>query len=399
MRFLRVAAIGASIACLSLRPLAAQEAPRVFLLDGQQLAALREQVRADDATLAPAMAELRRRAEGALTAGPFSVVHKDATPPSGDKHDYMSQAPYWWPNPDTADGLPYVRRDGERNPEINRITDRAQLMAMVDAVETLALAWYFTGDAQYADRAALLVRAWFLDEATRMTPHLRFAQAIPGVNEGRGIGIIETRVLARLVDALGLLAGAAAWPAEDEQSVRAWLAEYFEWLIESEPGRDEADELNNHGTFYDVQAAALALYLGERDEAERILGAAGDGRIKVQIEPDGAQPLELARTNAWSYSTGNLLGLMQLARLAEHVDVDLWAYETADGRSLRKAVDFLAPFGMEERPWAYQQINGFEPTPFYPILRVAAAEYPDGPYKGMLAKIPAAAPIDQLRGR
>src|SRR5438034_4836905 len=51
-------------------------------------------------------------------------VQKDATPTSGDKHDYMSQAPYFWPNPDATHHLPYIRRDGERNAEINRFSDR-----------------------------------------------------------------------------------------------------------------------------------------------------------------------------------------------------------------------------------------------------------------------------------
>jgi hypothetical protein len=39
----------------------------------------------------------------------------------------MSLAPYWWPDPKSPNGLPYIRRDGERNPEIKQITDHAQL--------------------------------------------------------------------------------------------------------------------------------------------------------------------------------------------------------------------------------------------------------------------------------
>src|SRR3989442_3173438 len=148
--------------------------PRVFLLDAKQLAVNKQRVREGDKRLAPALSELRNEAHKALSAAPFSVVSKDATPPSGDKHDYMSQAPYFWPNPDTANHLPYVRRDGERNPEINKFPDHQSMDKMVSAVETLALAYYFEGDEAGADKVARLLRAWFLDPATRMNPNLEY---------------------------------------------------------------------------------------------------------------------------------------------------------------------------------------------------------------------------------
>src|SRR5205085_4019802 len=104
-------------------------------------------------TLASALIKLERDAQQALTVGPFSVVSKAVTPPSGDKHDYMSQAPYFWADPAKPNGLPYIRRDGERNPEINKISDHQVMDQMVAAVETLALAYYLKGDAAHADKA------------------------------------------------------------------------------------------------------------------------------------------------------------------------------------------------------------------------------------------------------
>ncbi|MFP4250352.1 MAG: alginate lyase family protein, partial [Armatimonadota bacterium] len=166
-------------------------APEVFLIDPDRLVEARRRVEEEDSALQPAVERLMRDAESALEEGPFTVVDKPMMPPSGDKHDYMSVGPYWWPNPDTDDGLPYVRRDGETNPE-RREYDNVGLSAMGKAVTTLGLAHFFTGDERYAEHAATLLRTWFLDEDTRMNPHLTYGQAIPGRVDGRGIGIIDT---------------------------------------------------------------------------------------------------------------------------------------------------------------------------------------------------------------
>jgi hypothetical protein len=316
------------------------------------------------------------------------VINKDVTPPSGNKHDYMSQAPYWWPNPDTANGLPYIRRDGERNPEIYKNRNRLDLGEMIDAVETLALCYYFTGDNKYADRAALLLRAWFLAPATRMNPHLEFGQHIPGVNTGRGEGLIETRLLVRVIDSLVLLAESNTWTEEDQRGMEQWFGQFLKWMRESELGRDEQASENNHGTYYDVQLVAYALFLNNKELASTVLREVGQRRIGRQVKADGRQPLELARTKAWSYSVGNLAGLMTLARLGEHVGVDLWNYESSDGRSIRAALDFLAPYGVGERDWPYPQINGFSAELFDPLLRIAAAKYPRRNYGQLAAKLP-----------
>jgi hypothetical protein len=323
-----------------------------------------------------------------MSAGPFSVVSKGLTPPSGDKHDYTSQAPYYWPNPKSPNGLPYISRDGERNPEINQITDHWNLDQLESSVETLALAYYFKGDEAYAAKAAGLLRAFFLDPATRMNPNLQYAQFIPGVNTGRGIGLIETRGLTSVVDAIGLLAGSKALTTDDQRALQDWFGRFLQWMLESKNGRDEAAAKNNHGTYYDVQVASFALFVGKRDLAARVLEGARQKRIALQIESDGRQPLELARTKAWSYSLMNLDGLMSLATLGERTNVDLWNFQTSDGRSIRKALDFLTLFALGEQKWQYKEISGLKPEALFPLMRRAASAYRDKQYQALMAKVP-----------
>jgi alginate lyase len=371
--------------------------PRVFLLDAKQLRLTREHIREGDKISAPAWARLERDARKALAEGPYSIVNKAVTPPSGDKHDYTSQAPYFWPDPKSPDGLPYIRRDGERNPEINKITDHRSLDQLEASVETLALAYYFKGDEAYAVKAVQLLRAFFLDPATRMNPNLQYAQFIPGVNTGRGIGLIETRGLTRVVDAIGLLAGSKALTDADQRGLQDWFGKFLQWMQESKNGREEAAAKNNHGTYYDVQVVSFALFLGKKDLAVRVLQEARQKRIATQIEPNGRQPLELARTKAWGYSNGNLDGLMQLATLGDRAGVDLWNYRTNDGRSIRKALDFLTPVALGERKWEYQELGGVKAESLFPLMRRAAKVYQDKQYQALMSKVPEVDLADRSR--
>jgi hypothetical protein len=363
--------------------------PEVFLLDAKQLEASRQAVRADEEWTAAPWTRLKAEAQKALGAGSFTVLDKGVTPPSGDKHDYMSQAPYFWPDPKKPNGIPYIRRDGERNPEINKITDHKTIDDLENAVETLALAYYFKGDEAYAAKAVQLLRTFYLEPATRMNPNLEYAQFIPGVNTGRGIGLIETRGFTRVVDAVGLLKGSKALTANDERGLRDWFGKFLQWMLDSKNGREESASKNNHGTFYDVQVISYALFSGRRDLAKQVLETAKQKRIATQIEPDGRQPLELARTKAWSYSNMNMDGLMQLATLGSRAGVDLWNFQTRDGRGIRKALDFLTPVALGDEKWEYQEIEGgVKPQTLFPLMRRAALVYQDKTYQTIMAKVP-----------
>jgi len=373
-------------ALASLTSARAAEAPRTIALRSVELVAARAELGRGDARLAAPLAQLRAEADQLLTRKPASVLDKTRTAASGDPHDYFSFAPYWWPDPKKPDGLPYIRDDGKVNPDSKRGTDSAALARTCGSVETLGLAYFFTGDERYAKKAATLARVWFLDAATRMNPHLEHAQAIPGINAGRGIGIIETRHLIGLIDGLALLAGSSAWSKHDSDAMTTWLAAYYQWMTTSKNGRDEASAENNHGSWSDVQVVALALAVGRVDDARKLLASVPMKRIARQIEPDGRQPLELARTKSLDYSCFNLEALVLLARFGEHVGVDLWKFSTADGRHLRAALRYVAPYVDPAKAWPKEDIKAMDRARLLPLLDEALRHGDDAEFRALFAQ-------------
>lgn len=324
-------------------------------------------VRSSAARETPAAKAALEAANKALNAGPWSVMDKPLTAPSGDKHDYFSVPPYWWPNPNTPNGLPYVRRDGVVNPDRDKY-DNVGLNDMSDAVKTLALAWAVSDDPKYAERAALVLRTWFLDPATRMNPNLNFAQGVPGISSGRPEGIIDTANWPHLLDAVALLDSAPAFDDALMNELRAWFSAYLDWLLESPIGIGEARARNNHGTCYDLQVARFAAFTGRDALARDVLAQVGPKRIEVQIESDGSQPLELSRTKSFGYSLKNLEALMDLAALARQYGVDLWAYKGAKAQGIRTAFQFVLDHSLGGQAWPGENIAGMDLGRFLPLL-------------------------------
>ena len=310
----------------------------------------------------------------------YSVMDKKQVPPSGDKHDYMSTGPYWWPDPTKPDGLPYIKKDGQRNPEYYDITDSQELDKLEDNVLNLALAYYFTKDEKYAKFASKLIKTWFLDEATRQNPNLNFGQGIPGLNTGRGTGIIETRDAYRIIDAAILIQGTKNWTNQDHLALKKWFSEYLNWMIESPIGKDEADSKNNHGTFYSEQILNFALFTDNMAIAKNEINTFKT-RMESQLETDGSQPFELARTKSWNYVNMNLFGYFLIARLAENANESLWNHQITEGKNMKNALNWIIPYLKKEKEWEFEQIQkiGFGET--IKILKLATKKYENPEYE------------------
>lgn len=351
--------------------------PRVFCADPQALVAAKASLAAGHSDFQPALNRLLAEANELLALKPPSVMDKRQIPPSGDKHDFISQAPYFWQETNSPDGR-YVRRDGQRNPEAGKDSDAGHLGKVCSGAHTLALAFYFTGDEKYAAKAAEIIRVWFLNPATRMNPNLNYGQGVPGEVEGRPEGLISARGMVGLADAIGLLAGSKSWTTGDQQAMTAWIGRYFNWLTTSKLALQEGGASNNHGTFYDTQFAALALFLGKNDVARELLLNDRENRIARQIEPDGRQPRELARTLSFNYSLFNLRALFDLASIGQNAGVDLWHYQTRDGRGILKALQYMAAYADPSKAWPHKQIREPKREDMGELLLRATGVYPAG---------------------
>ncbi|MFZ4455959.1 MAG: alginate lyase family protein [Bacteroidales bacterium] len=292
-----------------------------------------------------------------------SVMDKELTPPSGDKHDYWSMGRYWWPDPQKKDGLPYIRRDGLVNKEIDKL-DRAPMSMMSKSVTVLSLAYYLTGNEDYAAKAVQNLRIWFVNSDTRMNPNMNFGQTILGRNEGRGRGegLIDSYAFVEMLDGLELLKESSRFKKSDQAAMKSWFSDYLQWMLTSPIANEEYEAKNNHGTAFDVQVVRYATYVGRTDVALRFINEFSNRRLFAQIEPDGSQPLELARTTALGYSIFNLTHILDMCVMAKGVTgVDLFNKVSSDGRSVDKALAYLANFaGKPSSEFPYKQIKEWD---------------------------------------
>ncbi|MGN6820255.1 MAG: alginate lyase family protein [Sphingomonas sp.] len=349
---------------------------RTFFLKPGQLTAIKAVLETDPA-VKTAYADLLRRADAALARRPGSVMDKTTIPLSGDRHDYLSIAPYWWPDPAKPDGLPYVRHDGEINPQRDtRAYDRTAIGRLGEDVTALSLAYYYSDDPRYAAKAAAVIRTWFLDPATAMNPNARYAQAVPGREEGRAEGVLDTSAFQSVVDAVGLIAPSGKLSKDEQGKLEAWFGRYVDWMLKSPTGRAENAAKNNHGIWFDSQITQYALFARRPDLVRAVVTAFPAKRIAPEFDPSGKLPQELTRTRSLHYSIFALTPAYDVAEMAGCLGYDLWNYHDAQGRGLRTATDFLAGYRGRIAAWPYKEIR---PDPGELDMLLTRADWAWGP--------------------
>ena len=344
-----------------------------LLLSREEAGRVKAAIARKDPALAPAAAALRKAADKALSAGPWSVTfHRPANVPAA-KNDYYSEGPYWWPDPKNPAG-PYIRRDGETNPD-RFMGNREDIATMGEAVLTLGAAAWLFDEPRYSRRAREVLAVWFVRPETRMNPHLEFAQAVRGHNYGRGAGIIDTRPLIWTVQGITFLQNSAGWDRALGAELRKWFAAYTEWLTTSAKGKDEKKAGNNHCTWWAVQLAAYASFTGDRAQP-------GNGLEPLPRSP-GAQPVPPGRRRPARRGAHPVAELFrhEPGRLHHHVPHGRGRRARTCGASARakragveQAVAYLAPFVMQPGTWKLPQIRPHEPEQNY-FLGLAAMAY------------------------
>jgi hypothetical protein len=338
--------------------LCGQSAAQSFLLFSRDEArAMKTALTGKDARFAAAATQLRKDAEARMKDGPWSVTFHRPEGRKLDPHDYYSEGPYYWPDPANPKG-PYIHKDGETN-RGRFSANHDDLGRLGQAVFLLGSAGWLLDEPRYSDRAAQLLAVWCVDPATRMNPNLEHGQAVVGVNDGRGIGIIDTTSLIWAVQGMVFLDATGRWKASERDAVRAWMAAYLEWLTHSKKGLDEKNNGNNHSSWWAGQVASLAIFTGDAASQEMVWRFYRESLIPSQMLADGSCPREESRTKSLGYSAFNLEALSVVCRLAQQQRVDLWRFRAPNGAGMEAGIAYLAPFVVHPEKWEKKQIEPF----------------------------------------
>jgi hypothetical protein len=292
-------------------------------------------------------------ADAALKMEPVTPTRFRAKLSEGGLNDFYSNGDYWWPDPAKTNGLPYIQRDGQTNPD-NFIFHRQQVRQLSDAVAALGAAYKITGNDRYVKKAAGLLRVFFLDPATRMNPNLQYAQAVPGVSPGRGTGIIDTLPIIEIPRAIEAMESSPAFPPEVLSGMKKWFADYVAWMTTSKNGHDEASSANNHAVAFWLQVAVFAQFTGDGKNIAECRRRFEEVFVPKQMTNDGSFPRELARTKPYGYSIFQLDNMVTLCQVLSTTNNDLWNFTLPDGRNIHKAVEFMYPHLADKSTWPHK---------------------------------------------
>jgi len=358
-------------------------------LDEQKLAETKAVIQKQSAatTTLAAYQDLLKKAAIHLETENYSVTDKAILAPTDNPHDYLSISRYWWPDASKADGLPWIRRDGETNPDTqtNKV-DRKRIGNMTTAVKELSYAYYFSGDEKYAKKGVNMIKTWFLDPQTRMNPHLEYAQSVPGIDKRRRSGILDGRLIPLYVlDAIEIFSKSSYWNDENQAQMNEWLDAYLTWLTTSKLGKSGAKQSNNHGSWYRFQVTALAWYLGKSNLLETQLQIAKIAMAE-QLDKHGAQTHELKRTKSYFYSCFNLNALTRTAIVAEKAGDSMWDYPSKDSSKLAQAIEYLIPAANGEQEWPHPT-KGLNFTQLIAPLERYISHSNKNQYRGLLSSL------------
>ena len=359
----------------------------------EALARDRQLYRDGDVRVTKLVHHLDQLARHAVTVGPWSVTDKpdDSVAASGDKHDYYHLSPYYWPKSPEWEKDPthkWIRHDGKRYPGTELYEpgsekfDRTRVKDMQYNTTILGLAYYLTGEKEYAQVAARNVRTWFLDPNTRMNPHMNYAQVKRGYNNNTGIsfGIIEMKDLYFMLDAVRIIERDGYLNEKEQSDLREWFAEYLTWMETSDIAKDEYVQKNNHGLYFDVQATAVASFI--HDTAKMIWYLErSTSRLIAHIAADGSMPQELIRPTCEHYQMFTLQGWSVLSRMAETVNRNRWTVRSRNDKAqlspLCKAAKYAIPFfGSRSSRCKKSTEEGENMARWWPLLHEARYQCP-----------------------
>lgn len=249
---------------------------------------------------------LKKEMDDKITTLKYSVVEKELLPHSLNKHDYYSIGIYAWPNKTGIDGMPWIIDDCKANPYVKTFaTDSIRIENFCNDIMILTTLYLIYEDFSYLSKVNELLKIWFVDKETRMNPNMDYAQAIPGVCTGRGIGLIDARHLIKVIDYITVLENKDLIEFGILKKIKEWFKEFIFWMEHSSNGKEEEEALNNHGSWYEAELTTFALFTGDY---EKVLSRKDIfiNKIKAQFEGNGNQPHEIKRKKAWHYFIFNL---------------------------------------------------------------------------------------------
>ena len=319
-------------------------------------------------------------AQWAITQEPVTITAFQCERSKGGIHDFYSEGDYWWVNPNDPDG-PYIRRDGETNPD-NFVDHRLAMIRFSKIVGYLASAYLITKDETYVEHAFRHIKAWFIDSSTYMNPNLLYAQAIKGVTSGRGIGIIDTIHLMEVAQGILRMQNAHCVNKEDLLKIKQWFNNYIKWLTTHPYGVSEMKAKNNHGTCWVMQVACFAKLTDNSDVLNFCRERYKNILLPNQMAEDGSFPQEISRTKPYGYSLFNLDAMVTICQILSTQQDNLWEYTTDNGLNIKRGIDFLYPFIKDKSQWPYgQDVMYWEEWPIaQPTLIFASIYYENKSY-------------------